>query len=262
MSNEIVPLGSERPAWLASGTREGVDKSLQGAVVMPRLKLVQKTADSQLLAHHPPGSIINGSTGEVFRKPTMKGNLAAWDVTPPLLVTPLLFWRQFLVMNPLGMQPVVLESSYDESSEIARIALSSERTRPHPNGDPKKVVRYCDAYNFIFYLHDPEEGAGSAVLATFISTSVMPARRLASLIVSRNAAIYAGVYAMGCEQRSNDDGEWWGPTFKNAGWVTEELGSRLAEMHRGLLAQQESIRTANSSEQAVETDNAPVSNAF
>lgn len=262
MSDELVHLSGERPAWLAGREKAGIDQSLLRAVVMPRMKIVQKTASQQLLAAHAPGEIINGSTGEVFRKPTMVGNKAAWDATPPLLVTPVLFWREFLVMNSLGLQPVVLDRSFDEASEIARIATSQERTRPHPNKDPKKVIKFCDAYNFIFFLHDPQEAKGSVCLATFISTAVMPARRLASLIVGRNAPIYAGVYAMSVEQRSNDDGEWWSPVFRNAGWVSEELGNQLAEKHSELFAQQDAVRSANASEGAFEEANTNVSTTF
>lgn len=220
---------------LAQGDAGGTE--LLGEFVRPpRAKMVQKTADDELLKDFKPGDLI-----------LVPQKVLVASRNGSFLFTPVFFFPEWCKVTPLklkGAEPMIVERSTDPKSSLA-IKSRNEATRrePHPNypGDRDYDYTYVENLNFISVLHDGPM-AGMPFVLAFSKAEWKVGSSFASLIKMRNAKIFACVFEgrISDTPRKNAKGEWFGVDVVNptsgSPWVESERYTLLEALHNDLKA--------------------------
>lgn len=178
--------------------------------------------------------------GDVILQPDKIG-IYSKDHPDPVPFTPLLFYTEYCVWNPLktkGQLPFIRERSTDPNSEIAQKARNpDQRNEPCPEM-PSENLRYVEHLNFLVQLRVPNAPV-LPVIMSFVVGEHMTGRKFANLICSRNQPLYACVFQFTTSLRSNKQGNsWFGFDIVNHPtnpWVTEEEFNLLKLQHIGLI---------------------------
>ncbi len=223
-----------KPDYLGADV-EGVEE-LSQYITPPRVKIVQKSADSSLLEEFGVGDVIVTplNTLIIEQERTAKGQPTG--EAPPLIFTPLFFFVEFCAWNPYelkGTVSAIRERSLDPQSDIARKARN-ENTRFEPYPDkPELQIRYVEHLNFLVWIHD-EKTEDPAILS-FSRSSHGDGRQLSTFIKMRKASIYSCVFEGWLDHRDNDQGDWWAFTIENPKtvdpWVTDVQNIRFKAYH-------------------------------
>lgn len=230
----------QRPAWLTE-TDSGVDNLAQ-FIVPPRLKIVQPT--SKLVDDFTMGDVLlmpqkMRVTGlQLDEKKRLGKN------SDSILFTPLFFFAEYCVWNPLeDKSQMIIESTYDQTSEIAQRARDYKRRRePHPTLEGKYIT-YREHLNFIVLMH--LEGFNVLpCLMSFAGAEHRSGTNFAAMIKMRMAPMYACQFTFKVASRENDRGRWYGldienPTEQLGGFVNEQMFSVTKKFYADLKAAHE-----------------------
>lgn len=206
-------------------------------ITPPRIKVVQRQADAELLETFSDGDVIltpsNTLILEMPRGP--KGKIKR-SGDEGFFITVLFFFPEFLTWNPIslkGKAPAIRGRSMDPGGEIARKARNADTRTEDIDG---VEVRHVEHLNFVVLVHDHPD-LKDPVLLTFDRGNWVGGKNFCNLIAARHAAIFAGNYKVILEQRSNDMGTWWVMTVVNPPaeekepWVSQEDYDNLAALH-------------------------------
>lgn len=233
-------LATTKPAFLQTGgPAQGLD-DLKTIVTPPMLKIRQGlTKDERLRDEFREGDILLMPDYTLLYTRSVPETK---QPSAPVSFTPLLFFKQWCVWNPLasyGKLPFIRESTRDPNHDIARKAqLIGDKKIKEPCPEfPGETLQFMEHFNYLAILH--LEGLNSVpVLMTFASTGIKAGRKLSNLIVSRGADIYAGRYTFQSKSETNAKGSWYGLDLRNddvAPWVTEQAQYEMfASMHADL----------------------------
>lgn len=240
MSNELTPTAKgllaqlpEKPAFLAElDNRQGTE-GLSRVVRPSFVKIVQKQSSDELLAKYAPGTIILTPDNIPLTNPSVEGSAARF--VPLMFYTEYCKWSSILLK---GVEPMIVERSFDPQSSVAIKSQSqatwSERHPSYPNDD-KYNYRYCEHLNYIIKLVEPDLMETDPVLISFVRTGYTVGQRLAKLILSRKAPLYAGVYKLSSRVKEGQGNTWRIYSVENndaAPWVDDpELFAAFKAAH-------------------------------
>jgi len=218
------------PDFLKGEEAAGVDM-LKHFVEPPILKVVQKQSADDLVSMFETGDVI------VLPTRSLVAPYEGTDGPTPFLFVPIFFYPEWCTWTPMelrGQVPAIINRSSDRNGEIAMKAANPDARYEEVEYEGRKVeVRHVQHLNFIVTLYN-HPLAGEPMIMSFARGEHRSGTRLASLIKTRKAPIYACVFqGQVCkEPRKNNKGSWYGidvsnPTEDISPWVTAEEYAQL-----------------------------------
>jgi len=201
-----------------------------------RVKVVQSMTDSEVLSEFGLGTtILVPDKIVILDMPRDGKGQPQPDTAQPFLFTPLFFFTEFCVWNPLEMKgtlPAIRERSFDPNSKTARMSRDfSAREQPCPD-DPSHKIIYCEHLNFIIQIHGQDEPC----VLSFSRGEFKAGTNFAALLKLRNVPIYGNVFAANIAFRKGTKGNWYGldisnPSGSESPFVGEAAFLRYKEAH-------------------------------
>lgn len=114
----------------------------------PRIFVVQALSKAPLKPPFKDGDIVVSGAGKFIK---------IGDFETPYSFTPVLFFVDYLALNPNSVQPFIRERSFDPASTIAKKAKAFTREQL-PGGASDQVIKYVTNLNFIVIVHHEEIG--------------------------------------------------------------------------------------------------------
>lgn len=213
------------PDFMGTET-EGLD-DVSKYQTTPRLTLIQGQSSPERKEEFGEGGVCIMPDGVQVAKPGEE-----------FVVTPLVFWATWEVWSDINDQtaPMVVESTMDENSEIARRAKNPD-LREEMYGDRNEYRKnYIECLNFIVALEGLE---GTVATLTFSKGEHYAGSKLCSLLKRRKVPIYGNRIALKTAPRTRNNRSWWGFDFNNpedgnAFIQDKELFTDFQAMHREL----------------------------
>ncbi len=219
------------PGWMTNDEQTGTEELTQ-YIIPPRLKIVQKQADSELLELFDPGDVIIVPSNtmicemeKVRGKPT--GKTRGFDFTP------VFFFTEYCAWNPIqlkGQVPAVRERTFDHASPIAINAKNPAlRIQQHPDYEDMKI-RFVEHLNFLIFI----QGLDEPVILSFSRAAHAAGRTFCSLIRLRKAPIFGCMFHADVVHKKNQQGDWWEIAVKNPDkdqWTEKALYETFKEAH-------------------------------
>jgi len=219
------------PEYLKDYEQQGTD-ALQEHRLVPRIKIIQKSASQELLDQFKPGTAISSvdqtllaQRGEDFK------------------FIPLFAWTDVALCNPIelkGQEPFIVELYSDRlkyADKYEKAKMKSTRFENHPS--IRGVKRQWTLFmNFIVKLVEHPVGNELFVMS-FFRGEWRTGRRFSTMILGRKAPIWSCIFhAHVCEEpRKNQKGEWWGFDISNDPdelWVPQSMVDELRTQHEDL----------------------------
>lgn len=223
------------PAYMKDAKPEGLEH-VKDYITPPRLKIIQKQADDELLERF--------NTGDVVIMPA-QALVAQYDKENPdkFHFVPLFFYPEWCTWSPYEMRgklPMILERTLDPKSELARKAKAPKLRQESMQYEGQDIMaRHVEHLNFIISLYGHPLGVDNMILS-FQKGDHGAGIRFNSLIKMRDASIYGAVYEAVVSKRPGAKGEWMGINISNptvegvSPWVTEEEYAILKTKHKEL----------------------------
>lgn len=191
---------------------------LAGYVKPPRLKVIQKSADSALLGEFSVGDLIAQPQNIIVAaieknekgKPTGYGS--------PFYFTPVFFFVEYCAWNPLelkGTLPAVRERTFDPNSALAAKCNNPKLWFEKCPELPEKSVRNVEHLNFIVSLVNNSEIGNVPMLMGFSRGNHRYGTNFAGLVKMRKAPLYGCQFSGRVARRENTKGEWYGIDVSN-----------------------------------------------
>jgi hypothetical protein len=190
-----------RPDFIKQDDRRGTEHLTKDDLQMPRVALAQKMSP-QLDKDSPKyidglemGDLFNNITGYVYGKGPIEFTVVRAD-------------------KPRGMEFKPME----EGGGIIDFNVPLDDPRMHfgPEGEKPTATKF---YDFLVMLLPSTELA----VLSFKDSGIKVAKQLNTLISMRNAACFAGNYALSSSKDQNAKGTFAVYQVKNAGWVTKDI---------------------------------------
>lgn len=220
------------PAHLQGKDVEGIE-DLKKYVSPPRIKIVQKSADNELLERFSLGDVIVQPAQVLVSKYDK-------DNPEPFLFVPLFFFPEWATWSPIelrGQVPMILERTSDPDSVLAKKAKNPNLRFEAKEYEGRQMqVRHVEHLNFIVVLYDHELGIDPMVLS-FQRGEHGSGIRFNSLIKMRRASLFACVFQAQVALRKGHKGEWAGLNITNpdlegsSPWVLEDEVEGLRKKH-------------------------------
>ncbi len=164
--------------------------------------------------------------------------------------TPISFFVEWIIRNPLNVEPFVRERSRDPSSEIASRARSFDKsinTLPYPEepDNREKSIRYCETLNYISFLH--LEGFNSVpVIVSFSVGSYKNGSAFGALAGLRKAPMYCCIFELYSKYTVAKKGDYYSLTADNPrqgpSYVEQGDLQRNTDLFKGYLETNKLIR--------------------
>lgn len=246
-SQAIVPQTHSNLPAIPDYMNVADDKSMDSIreyVRPPRIKMLQALSEQALVREFGLGSVVLLPQGMMLNEMPCdnKGNPIV-EESQPFLFTPLFFFAEFVVWNPLelkGSVSAIRDRTFDPEHEIARIARSpGQRTQPYPE-DHSKQIKYVEHMNFIVAVH----GFDEPCVMSFARAEFKAGQKFAGLMNLRKCPMYGGVYAAYTGHRENQKGNWYGLDIANppegtSPWVDAETFAVYRELSEQFTDQHE-----------------------
>lgn len=213
-------------------------QTLKQYVTPRRVKVVQKSADSELLDQFFVGDIIVTPDNELVCEMERDDKGRPSGESDGFLFSTVFFFVEYCTWNPFelkGKAPAIIARSTDPHGAIARKAKNfANRYEPHPTAEGLKI-RHVEHLNFICLINGrPDE---DPVILTFDRGDHGAGRACCDLIATRRGPIYGGIYQATVNYRENEYGNWWGIDVSNPSiddsepWVDEERFPFVKDTH-------------------------------
>ncbi len=225
------------PDYMADD-RSGTEELAQ-YVVPPRIKIVQKQSDNELLDLFGEGTVICSPQNIVVAEMgTNTQGRPVVDDAKPFFFVPVFFFTEYCTWNPLEMKgqlPAIRERSFDPDSDIAKKARNADTRMETCSENDKYQIRHVEHLNFVVVIVDDEALSETPMILTFARGEHGSGRNLAGLVRMRKAPLYGCVFEATVAARSNQMGEWYGLNVTNpatrSGWVEQEQFDALQAVH-------------------------------
>lgn len=210
------------PSFLAKEME--VDTSLDAMKeyrVVPRIKIVQSTADQALLMEFDAGDMILQPGNVLVSKVDKKQQKSS-----PFLFVPTFFFPEYCKWSDLKDTEsfTIMERSLDPTSELASKAKSS-KNREEPYGDGF-VARYVEHLNFIGFIYSGDHSLYRELIAmSFSRGEFSTGQNLISAIAMRKIPLWSQVWAINSKFKEKGvDRKWWGFAYGSPQSINEEFG--------------------------------------
>ena len=205
-----------------------LSKTLSEFMIVPRIKIVQKSAQGGL------GDEFK--TGTVLIMPN-KGVIAQRE--EPFLFVPLHFYVDYTKQAPVGSDEFILERSANPDSWIAKKSRDpKQRKELVPNTNPPQYISYVETLNFVVTLFN-HPLAGMPLFLSFSKGEHYSGRQFINLFKMREAAFECTVFQGQTGKRERKGFDWYGfdivnPNVSGASpWVEDEtLLEKLSTMQK------------------------------
>lgn len=228
IKRDTVVGGLSIPDYVKEGCESADGLDMMGDMVTPpRLKVVQALSKDM--------KALGFSEGDMVVTPI---NVKVGDEANPLDVVVLLSWAEYLCINPREATDLfwLRDRTIDSKSQLA--AKCRNRVKePLPEGGLDKnkqplQIEYAKASNFLVWLVDHN----MAVVVTFLKGEGKYGDAFASLVNSRNLAVYSGMYQMKCVTHQNKRSDQWkgisvGNSPSNQAFCPRELLQPMKELY-------------------------------
>jgi hypothetical protein len=202
------------PEYLRNEKVEGI-AVLKQYVIIPRLKIIQKTADPKFREKFSTGSVCVVPTLDqvVLNVVDARGNPAAQG--PTFEFVPLFFFPSWATLNDFklkGSEPTFLDFTLDENHPLVQKCRNRAlREENHPTQAGMKV-RNIEMLNFVVLLRGVEAvAADQPVVMTFAKGEYMKGHDFAAAIKKSQASIYARRWlARPTHRPGTGKGDWYG----------------------------------------------------
>jgi len=215
---KVEPSMSMVPDFLREEQAFGLDVVKQ-YFSPPRVKIIQKQSNKVFTDKFDAGDVII-MPSMVLLAPVQKNDAGrAGELGVPFYITPLFFWPEWYVWNPLEMKGTlnaIRDRTLDARDPIAAKSRDSKLWfEPCPE-NKEYSIRYVEHLNFIFSIHGEHELAGMPIAISFAKGEHRVGSNFSSLITMRKAPICAGIYQMRSAYRPNNTkGQWYGIDVSN-----------------------------------------------
>lgn len=212
----------QAPSFIKRGAEAEGTSRLDGLVVPPLVKIMQKQSDDALLSQFPKGTVI--------LRPV---DIQIASVGQSFKFIPLMQFTEYVTWAPIEMKgqvPAILDRTFDQRTELARKATDANRwIESGYNFNGKKIdkVRHVEHIVFIVQLYEHPAGELTAALS-FARAEHKTGRSFASLLKMRNADAFGCIFEamVPTEPRKNEKGSWYGLNISNpkdgSPWVTDQ----------------------------------------
>lgn len=218
----IVPAFMAEDVDAPTGLEEAVGyRSLQ------RLKVIQKSADSDLIEAFGIGTCIIGNS-----------DLVVCTTKAPFRFVPIVFAPEWLVVNdrkdPSGV--FIADRSFDSKSVIAQRSRNPALRVEHYGDNHQFKRTYVENLSFFVRITDCKESpdlVGDVVCMGFAKGEHKTGRRFIDNMMAKKSRLYGMEFeAMtSAEGRKNASGEWWGFDIEFVGFVDQETYERNKADH-------------------------------
>ncbi len=196
-------------------------EALQEYVIVPFVKVIQGMSDQELKDTFGEGSAV-----------LRPGDIKIAAKNEPFLFVPLFFFTMYRKWADRKDTQMIMESSYDPNSDIAKLSRDPDRREQVYEGDegkPEKEqrkYRYVEHLCFIGLLYDGVQ-AGERCLISFQKGDFRVGRAFASGAQMRKVVVneetgekarvplWAQVWQMKSTLRERNENKWWGLDAKN-----------------------------------------------
>jgi len=211
-SLEVKKIGGiELPDFMKDEEILGTD-ALAEFVVPPRIKVVQKNSEDELLAYFKPGTVILTPANSVIAE------YAKDDAeTSSFNFVPLYFYVEWATQNPIalkGQEPMFRYRTTDPSDPIVAKARNKDlREEIIPGTDYK--MRHVEIMNYIVMLVD-HELEGTPASLSFSKGEWFAGSKFAGLIKMRKAPLFGCAFTANiCVHKNNNGQSWFGIDISN-----------------------------------------------
>jgi len=235
---------ADREVPLASGLEEARQYTTAQYV-----KIVQSSS-TELLKDRSVGDVILTPTNEVIAPVILTADGAPTTESQRIPFTPLSFFVEWIIRNPINVEPFVRERSRDPNSEIARRAKSFDKsvnTLPYPEepDNREKSIKFCETLNYISFLH--LDGFDSIpVIISFSVGSYKNGSSFGALANLRKAPMYHCIFELYSKYTVAKKGDYYSLTADNPQtgprYVKEEDMDRNTLLFDGYLETNKMIR--------------------
>lgn len=231
------------PDYLQDLGADGTEM-LREFITPPRLKVIQKTANPELLSQFGEGDIVLFPDVALFaemKRESDRSPKSEW-VGSPFRFTPVFFYAEWVTWNPIQMKgtlPSIRERTLDPKSQLAMKARNRDLWQEPCPENPQLKMRHSEHLNFIIAVHDGPY-AGTGISMTFARGAHFAGTRLCNLIKMRKAPIYACVFEARSVYQKNQQGDWFQLQADNPSqdsgppWVTKEQLEVFKVLHEEL----------------------------
>jgi hypothetical protein len=218
----------EMPEWMKSQQVEGTDM-LSKYQSTPRLGIVQGSSKPERKAEHGEGGVAIFPDG-----------VHVANVGEEFVIVPIIFWVTWEKWSDINdtSQPMVLETTQDETSDIALRAKDRlKRTERYTVAGNDYKYKYVESLNFICLI-DSGPAKGEIVSMSFHIGEHRVGLTLSGNIKRRKNSIYGNRFAIKTSVRNRNNRSWYGFDINNpgdaaGGFVREQAQyNDLRELHR------------------------------
>jgi hypothetical protein len=198
------------PSYLAQYVENDKSKdALNQYRVVPRLKIVQGTAGTEIQQKFQPGAIIlwpnQAIVADLDRKTRKSDRMVR--------LQPLVFYTDFCQFADIKdkQSPTIITRSFDPGSEVAQKARSIEGRKEKYGKEDQYTYRFCEHLNFICMIRGEHDLAGEMVAMVFARGEFTVGRNFATRIAMIKAPLWAQLWeiTVGWRDRGGDK-KWFG----------------------------------------------------
>ena len=263
--NELATQAAPAPAFLQKAAGEvamGVDSASKYQTIN-RIGIVQPQSGKERRDEFGVGSSVMFPDGVLVA-----------DKGEEFAVIPLLFyatWEQWSDYKD-DDSPTVIETSYDENSDLAR-RTKTKATRTEHYGDPDNGYKYSYVESLnVAVIVDSGEAKGEIAILSFNKSQHFVGRKFATMIRRAKCDIFGRRVSLTITDETDGKNDWHGYALNNPSeemggvWITEDQYEPLKAMHeetqaaydsRSIVINREEESTSGAAAGGFESDDLP-----
>lgn len=246
------------PEYMQGDGRLGTEE-LASQVVVPRIKIIQRQASTELLEAFGVGDVIVAPLNQlVCECPKGERGQPSVKTYRAFAFTPLFYYTEWCTWNDIRMRgtlPAIAYRTMDPNDPIV-VKSRSASTREENDGD--NVLRHVEHLTYIVLLRGHELLGSQPVALSFQRAEHFHGRKFATLTRLRNAPLFGCNYVASVTHRpGTGKGDWWGVDVANdAGqpWVSREDYPKMRELYETFKGLHESSSLQASYDDPAEDD--------
>jgi len=235
---QLPAVQTKPPDYMAEDGKLGTEE-LAAQVVVPRIKIIQKQASTELLAEFGVGDVIVAPLNQpVCECPRGDRGQPSVNSYRAFTFTPLFYYTEWCTWNDIRMRgslPAIAYRTMDPNDPIvvkSRSASLREESDPE-NGD--NVLRHVEHLTYIILIHGHQTLGAQPVALSFQRAEHFHGRKFATLTRLRAAPLFGCNYVASVAHRAGTGkGDWWGIDVANDSerpWVSKDDYQKMKELY-------------------------------
>lgn len=209
-----------RPDYLGINNSDAVQSQLDALrefVVLPRIKIVQKSAMGGLLDNFTVSDIIESPSNMMIAPAILNDQNKPMDTGTPVFFTPLIFFVDYATWNPIelkGQLPSVHYYTKDRNDPIVAKSRDPKlRFEEFEHGGAKYKRRHVEQLNWIVQLRD--HPLREPIILTFARSGHWPGQLFSGLVRKRKAAPFGCVFKLFAQKQTKNTYDWYNMRVQN-----------------------------------------------